>query len=251
MDDFDHLMIKIGDIIELNHHRLICGDATDPMIVERLLNNAQPNLMITEPPYERNYDPSWKQKIEKLNNNQLLKDSWSLFPGTICYIWHSSLEASKIEHSLNAVGFECRSQIIWAKKIADHSGCNYHWQHEPCWYAVKQGASVHWRGSERESTLWMIPTLSHHESEHQEDTITTHSAQKPLECMARPIRNHTPPGASVYDPFCGSGSTLIACEKLHRICYAIELQPAFCNLIIARWINYKKSRNQSYTIKKK
>src|SRR3989344_3296672 len=224
-----------GDLLQLDTHRIMCGDATDPEVVQRVLEGESPNLMVTEPPYEINYTPTWKKR-RGLSN--LLTATWMLFPGDVCYVWHSSLEASKVEESLNASGFVCKSQIIWAKNLCEPSGSNYDWQHEPCWYAVRKDKAARWNWSLPESTLWTIPHIDSMES--QEDEITGHFAQKPLECMARPIRFHSEKGDAVYEPFCGSGSSLIACELLGRKCLALELTPSFCDLIIRRWIRFRK-----------
>ncbi len=151
--------------------------------------------------------------------------AWALFPGAVAYVWHAGLKASIVEASLAASGFELRSQIIWAKDRMALSGGDYHWQHEPCWYAVRDGGKGHRTPDRSQSTLWAIPS--------REDSGHGHGTQKPVECMARPMRNHEAP--TVYDPFCGSGSTLIAAEQLGRTCYVIEIEPGYCQIAIDRW----------------
>lgn len=126
-----------------------------------------------------------------------------------------------------ASGFEIRSQIIWAKNNLVIGRGDYHPKHEPCWYAVKKGKRGHWQGSRYQTTLWEIDKPVKSE--------TGHSTQKPLECMRIPIENNSARGDAVYDPFCGSGTTLIAAEKTGRHCYAMELSPAYCDVIINRW----------------
>lgn len=233
-----------GDLIQLNDHRIICGDSTKAEIVEGLLQNEKPNLMVTEPPYEINYNPFWKQKISSWNfpDNEFLRETWRLFPGNICYVWHSSLESSRVEKSLRDFDFECLYQIIWAKNTYEFSEGDYHWQHDACWYAVKKGSPHNWRGSGRESTLWSLPKGN------IDDMVTIHPAQQHLECSLRPIRHNSVPGDSVYEPFCGSGSTLIACEQLQRRCFAVEMSPKFCDEVVKRWINFRKQFGKSHPV---
>ena len=106
---------------------------------------------------------------------------------------------------------------------------HYHPKHEPCWYAVRKGAKGHWGGSRKESTVWNIDKPMKSE--------TGHSTQKPVECMRRPILNNSSPGQAIYDPFLGSGTTLIAAETEGRHCYGLELEPAYCDIIVKRWEN--------------
>src|SRR5690606_15042781 len=102
-------------------------------------------------------------------------------------------------------------------------------QHEPCWYAVRKGANGHWQGARDQSTLWTIGSGG------DEDEATTHGTQKPVECMRRPIENNSAPGQAVYDPFLGSGTTVIAAETTGRACYGLEIDPAYCDVIVQRW----------------
>ncbi len=131
--------------------------------------------------------------------------------------------------SLTASGFEIRSQIIWAKERLVMARGHYHWQHEPCWYAVR--GKGHWAGDRKQTTLWSIPTRA----QDQRDTATTHGTQKPVECMRRPIVNNSSPGQAVYEPFSGSGTTLIAAEMEGRACHAVELSPAYVDVAVLRW----------------
>ena len=138
---------RVGDIWVLGAHRLLCGDATDPASVTRLLNGVKPHLMVTDPPYGVEYDPAWRnaagaaktKRIGKvLNDNRAdWRDAWALFPGDVAYVWHGALHGTTVAESLVASGFEIRSQIIWAKERHVLSRGHYHWHHEPCWYAVK------------------------------------------------------------------------------------------------------------------
>jgi DNA modification methylase len=130
-----------------------------------------------------------------------------------------------VEASLAIAGFELRSQIIWAKDRMALSRGDYHWQHEPCWYAVRHDSTGHRNEDRTQTTLWTIPA--------RDDAGHGHGTQKPVECMLRPMRNHDP--CDVYEPFCGSGTTVIAAEQLNRRCFAIEIEPSYCQVIIDRW----------------
>ena len=124
-----------------------------------------------------------------------------------------------------------RSQIIWRKQQFAISRGHYHGRHEPCWYTVRQGKTARWCGDRKQSTVWDVENLLRA----SRDGKTGHGTEKPVEVMARPIRNHGAPGDVVYDPFAGSGTTLIAAEQLGRRCVAIEIDPAYCDVIVARW----------------
>ena len=158
------------------------------------------------------------------------RETWSLFPGDVAYIWHGALHATTVADSLIASGFNVRSQIIWAKERLILSRGDYHWQHEPCWYAVRKGGKGHWAGDRKQTTLWHIANKD-------QDAQTVHGTQKPVECMRRPILNNSSPGQAVYEPFMGSGTTLIAAETTGRVCLGIELNPAYVDVGVARWQN--------------
>lgn len=149
-----------------------------------------------------------------------------LFPGDVAYVWCASLFSPSVAASLAAAHFDLRAQIIWDKTRLIIGRGDYHWQHEPCWYAVRKGKKGHWAGDRKQTTVWAIP---HQKSE------TGHGTQKPVECMKRPIENNSIVGDWVYDPFLGSGTTLIAAEMTHRKCCGIELNPVYCDVIIRRW----------------
>lgn len=169
---------------------------------------------------------------------------WQAFPGDVAYVWHGGLKSSVVQASLEHAGFEMRAQIIWAKDRLVLSRGDYHWQHEPCWYAVRSNQKGQRTADRKPSTIWRIPTPINlqdappeastvWEIPSRDDAGHSHGTQKPVECMARPIRNHTAP--EVFDPFCGSGSTLIAAEMYGRRCYAIELIPSYVQVAIDRW----------------
>lgn len=227
-----------GDLWQLGSHRLICGDSTSADVVGRLLGGVKPLLMVTDPPYGVEYDPSWRNQAgaaktkrtgKVLNDDRAdWREAWSLFPGDVAYIWHGALHAATVAESLIAAGFAIRSQIIWAKDRLVLSRGDYHWQHEPCWYAVRAKGKGHWAGDRKQTTLWQIANKD-------QDAATVHGTQKPVECMRRPILNNSSPGQSVYEPFMGSGTTLIAAETTGRLCYGVELNPVYVDVAIERW----------------
>ena len=227
-----------GDLWQLGSHRLICGDSTSADVVGRLLGGVKPLLMVTDPPYGVEYDPSWRNQAgaaktkrtgKVLNDDRAdWREAWSLFPGDVAYIWHGALHAATVADSLIAAGFAIRSQIIWATDRLVLSRGDYHWQHEPCWYAVRAKGKGHWAGDRKQTTLWQIANKD-------QDAATVHGTQKPVECMRRPILNNSSPGQAVYEPFMGSGTTLIAAETTGRLCYGVELNPVYVDVAIERW----------------
>lgn len=244
---------KLGDIYQLGNHRLICGDSTLPETVEKLLKGEEPILMVTDPPYGVNYDAAWRKDIKgkkgtvkaigKVQNDDQINWAlaWYLFKGSVAYVWCASWYLGEVAKDLDNCDFERKNLIIWVKQHFALSRGDYHWQHEPCWYAVKKGHKHNWQGSRKESTVWEISNLNAFGA-NKEDERTSHSTQKPLDCMRKPIINNTAKGEGVYDPFLGSGTTLIAAEELDRSCYGIELDPAYCDLIIDRWKRYRESK---------
>lgn len=233
---------RLGDIWTLGRHSLVCGDATQAKDAASAIGSLRPSLMVTDPPYGVEYDPEWRQiggtgarATGKVCNDGRVdwREAWALFVGDIAYVWHAGRFASAVEESLSAVGFEVRSQIIWAKQHLVISRGHYHWKHEPCWYAVRKGAKVDWIGDRKQTTLWEIANRSAFGGQ-EDDANTIHGTQKPLECMARAIRNHS---GVFYDPFLGSGTTLIAAEQLGRTCVGVELDPTYCDGIVERWEN--------------
>lgn len=230
-----------GDVWLMGKHRIVCGDSTDADVVAKALNGVKPHLMVTDPPYGVEYDPGWREKAgvaaagtakgKVLNDDKAdWREAWALFPGDVAYVWHAGLFAGVVGESLAACGFQLRSQIIWDKGQLVLSRGDYHWEHEPCWYAVKKGAKGHWAGDRKQTTVWRIAKPKKNE--------TGHGTQKPVECMKRPIENNSSPGQAVYEPFSGSGTTIIAAEMTGRSCHAIELNPAYVDVAVKRWQDF-------------
>jgi DNA modification methylase len=245
----------LGDLWLLGDHRLVCGDSTTVESVDKALGGARPHLMVTDPPYGVEYDANWRNEPEKLNLRshtalggvnakkrnatigKVLNDdrsdwtaAWALYRGDVAYVWHGERQGPDLAVHFRKFGFEPRNLIVWAKDGLVISRGHYHPQHEGCWYLVRKGATGHWAGDRKQSTLWQIPKNRKNE--------TGHSAQKPVECMRRPIENNSRPGDSVYEPFSGSGTTIIAGEMTGRRVLAIELSPVYVDVAVERWQNF-------------
>ncbi len=225
--------VRPGQVYELGAHRLMCGESTKD--VATLLGTEVPNLMVTDPPYGVNYDPAWRwgaRRIGTVQNDDRADwtDVWRAFPGNVAYCWHGDLHAGEVWTSLLMAEFEVRYQIIWAKRRFVISRGAYHWQHEPCFYAVRKGATASWEGDRSQTTLWSVETALD-----ANDTSDNHSTQKPVELFRRPIMNHTRAGDAVFEPFSGSGSCIIAGEQTGRRVLAMELDPLYVDQAIRRW----------------
>lgn len=237
---------RTGDLWLCGEHRVLCGDSTDKGCVDALLAGRKPFIMVTDPPYGVEYDPQWRQdaaeaghlaearrRVGKVANDDRVDwtDAYRLFMGTVGYVWHAS---AKIDVAINLrdAGLGIRTQIIWRKPAFCISRGHYHWQHEAAWYVVRNNAgSSKWCGDRSQSTVWDITPGKGDRGD------IGHGTQKPIECMARPIRNHGGADDDVYDPFLGSGTTLIAAEQLGRRCYGIEISPQYVDVIVTRWQN--------------
>jgi DNA modification methylase len=251
--------VEYGDLWQMGPHRILCGDSTKKEDVDRLLDGATPNLMVTDPPYGVEYDPTWRESLGKVrgtgkvSNDDNAKlttwssskplgtrllpyaalkqrvrsawaEAWKLFSGNVAYVWHADRFSKTVCQSLEDVGFEPTYLLIWNKNRAPIGRGHYHHKHEPCWFVKRKRATADWIGGRKQNTVWDIDLPSR-------GNDTSHGTQKPLECMARPIRNHK---GDVYDPFVGSGTTLVAAHNEGRTCYAMEIDPAYVAVCIER-----------------
>lgn len=237
----------LGDVWLLGNHRLMCGDSTVANDVDKLLAGVEPHLMVTDPPYGVEYDATWRGKaghatkgknrtgVVEHDDRADWREAWALFPGSIVYVWHGGLMAGVVAESLAACGFDLRSQIIWNKTVMAMGRGDYHWKHEPCWYAVKGTGG--WAGDRKQTTVWDFASPLHIMSGSKE-IKTPHPTQKPVECMKRPIENNSSPGQAVYEPFSGSGTTIIAGEMTGRSIYAMELSAAYVDVALQRYVDF-------------
>ncbi len=241
-----------GDLWVLGDSRLLCGDATSADDVARLLGGAEPALMVTDPPYGVEYDGGWRDeaspkehgvsgKVLERVSGSIEGDTradwtevWRLFEGTVAYVYHAGSKAPVVARSLTDAGLEIRACLVWNKPQAVISRAHYSPKHEPLFYAVRGECA--WVGPVNETTVWDIMSMSGWGRVHDADNYKSgHPTQKPVECMERPIRNHE---GEVYDPFSGSGTTLIAAHRQKRRCYAMEIDPAYVDVAVARWEAY-------------
>ena len=234
----------LGDLWVMGGHRLFCGDCTSADNVDRLLQSSVPFLCVTDPPYGVNYDPGWRNveaakgnlayaasRIGKVANDDRSDwhEAWGLFPGDVIYSWHPPGATSLVHaKALQDSGFTIRMQIIWAKSNFRIGRGDYHVRHEPCWYAVRKDKASRRTDDRTQTTLWQINLDKNVEG--------GHSTQKPVECMERAIKNHIAEG--IYDPFVGSGTTIIASERQSRRCYAMEIEPHYVDVAVERWQNF-------------
>jgi len=268
--------IQPGDLWLLGEHRLLCGDATDPDDVARLLDGAEPTLLSTDPPYGVSLDPTWRDGVYNAlgpaerpymridgqsddnnatgangaphgrsvghRNTSISGDTridWSeafeLVPSlNVGYVWHAGVHAAAVADGLTRIGFEIVSQIIWDKGLFAMGRSWYHWSHEPCWVVRKPGSKVPFLAERNQATIWRAPSPKMIMGGSTEDKFD-HPAQKPVLLSEAPIRNHLRPGELVFDPFLGSGTTLIAAERLGRRCYGMEIDPRYAQIVINRW----------------
>ena len=229
-------IVKRGDIWQLGGHRVMCGDSTSSDDVEKLMNGEKADMVFTDPPYGVNYQGGALTKRTKLDNDQKNTNIYQDFlPNIIIYtedkapiyIWHAAGYADMASH-LWDVGIEIRSQIIWNKNMAQFGALSaqYKQKHEPCFYCYKKGNAPYWYGATNEVTVWDVSRESKNEY---------HPTQKPIELSLRALNNSSKISDIVLDVFLGSGSTLIAAEKINRKCYGMELDEKYCDVIINRW----------------
>ena len=227
---------KQGDIWQLGNHRLMCGDSTIITDVEKLMNGAKADLLITDPPYNVNYEGGTGLKIQNDNmkDGQFWKFLYDAFTnadivmkeGATFYIWHADSEGYNFRAACRSVEWKVRQCLIWNKNSMVLGRQDYHWKHEPCLYGWKDGASHLWNNDRKQTTVIDFDKpLKNGE----------HPTMKPVGLFDYQIQNNTKSGDVVLDLFGGSGTTLIACEQNKRIAYLMELDPYYCDVIITRW----------------
>jgi DNA modification methylase len=249
---------RLGDLWLCGAHRVLCGDATSPEAVARLLGDRQPVLMVTDPPYGIELDSEWRDRAG-LNGcgpaePSYMKhrtaghtetsisgdtradwsDAFELVPSLqIAYVWHASRFTREVLDGLLRIGFVHHQQIIWDKQRTVLTRTLYWFQHEPYWFVRKKNALWYGKAGEN-STIWAAPSPKFVMGG-SDETKFDHPTQKPVELMRRPILNHTKRGELVFDPFSGSGTTLAAAELTERVCLGLELDPKYVDVIVTRW----------------
>lgn len=243
-----HPKTKKGQILRLGPHRLMCGDATNPKDVAKLMSGVRAGLLYTDPPYGVEYTGGWNCRREDVKGDtkgtDIYGDSLPLMAKYAAdeaafYLWHAGGSVDTVMSAamaLRAAGYEIRAQIIWVKNQAQMgSYAQYHHQHEPCYYAFRKGKAPTWVGPNNEVTTWAYDRANKNEY---------HPTQKPVELAVRAIRNSSNPGDIVMDMFMGGGSTLIAAEQMGRRCFGMELEPGYCDVIAARYRAYLKQKTK-------
>ena len=252
----ENVWVKPGDLFRLGKHKILCGDSTQKEDVSRLLAGVRPVLMVTDPPYGVEYSPEWRNGIghgdtrstgKVLNDDRAdWADAYKLFPGDVSYVWHAGVFTGLVGQTLEDSGFELKAQIIWVKPHFALSRGHYHWQHEPCWYAVKKGATNTWHGDRAQSTTWEVATAGGFakSGDKADDNTGGHGTPKPVELYRRAIKNSSSMGDTVYEPFSGSGTCIVACEELQRSCLAMELSPEYVQVAIERWEKFTGKKHE-------
>ena len=232
---------KLGDIWKLGKHKLICGDSTKLETYEKLCGETKVDLYLTDPPYNVSYEGKTKDKLTIQNDKQtddefiqflsqafVSADSVLKMGGSF-YIWHSDSEGLNFRLACIEAKWKLRQTLIWSKNSMVMGRQDYHWQHEPCLYGWKEGSSHSWYSDRKQTTIikYDRPTKS-----------KLHPTMKPVGLMEYLVKNSSKQEDIILDSFLGSGSTLIACEKQSRICYGVELDPIYCDVIVKRWEDF-------------
>lgn len=242
-DDFDvekeleePCFSKTGDIWTLGKHRIICGDATKLETFKTLLENTKVNLVVTDPPYNVNYEGSaGKIKNDNMEDDKFYQFLFNSFVNmeqamaddASIYVFHADTEGLNFRKAFQDAGFYLSGCCIWKKPSLVLGRSPYQWQHEPCLYGWKKKGKHKWYAGRKETSVWEFE-----KSKKNAD----HPTMKPIALLAYPIKNSSMTNSLVLDPFAGSGSTLIACEQTGRVCYAIELDEKYCDVIVKRYI---------------
>ena len=240
---------QAGDIWLLGRHRLICGDSTDEKTIETLMDGKKANLVVTDPPYNVNYEGS----AGKIKNDNMASDKFYnfLFDAFSCmekamandasiYVFHADTEGLNFRKAFQDAGFYLSGCCIWEKPSLVLGRSPYQWQHEPCLFGWKQKGKHNWYSGRTDTTIWKFEKPKKN---------ADHPTMKPIPLIAYPIKNSSMTNAIVLDPFGGSGSTLIACEQTERVCCTCELDEKYCDVIVNRYIEQVGSEKDVYVIR--
>lgn len=229
--------IVIGDLIEIGAHKLLCGDSTIVDCYAKLYGDNKAKLVITDPPYNVNYEGKTKDalkiKNDKMGNNAFYQFLYDFYTAQTCfvekgaawYIWHADSEGVNFRTAMENAGITIKQCLIWVKNAFVMGRQDYHWQHEPCLYGWIEGAAHNFYGDRKQST-----TLNFNRPMRNGE----HPTMKPVELIGYQIKNSSKVGDIVADSFGGSGTTMVACEQLDRIAYVIEYDPKYCQVIVDR-----------------
>jgi DNA modification methylase len=258
-DDFDidavleeEPISKQGDIWLLGRHKLICGDSTKAETYERLMDGKKANLCVTDPPYNVNYTAGSENERTIKNDNMEDKNFYEfllsafknifkfLDDGAAAYVFHADTEGLNFRRAFKDSGFKLSGVCIWAKQSLVLGRSDYQWQHEPILYGWKPTGKHRWYSDRKQTTIWNFDRSTKSE---------LHPTMKPVPLVAYPIQNSSMSNCIILDPFAGSGSTLIASEQAGRICYLIELDEKYVDVIVKRYIEYVSSDEEVFLIR--
>lgn len=231
---------RLGDIWMIGRHKLMCGDATSEDVLKRLMGGDKVDMYLTDPPYNVAYEGKTEDKLTIQNDSmedsafyQFLVDSFVaadsvMNEGAAFYVWHADSEGYNFRGACRAVEWELRECLIWNKNTMVLGRQDYQWKHEPCLYGWKGGAAHNWYGDRKQTTVIDM---------NKPNRNAEHPTMKPVQLFAYLMENSSKPGDIILDSFCGSGTTLIACEQMGRVARVLELDPKYCDVIIKRYIN--------------
>ena len=242
-DDFDveaelqkRTMSQAGDVWLLGRHRLVCGDSTLPETYTKLMDGKRANLVLTDPPYNVDVEETaGKIKNDNMPDEDFYKFLFAMFVNVeqnmerdaSIYVFHADSKGLIFRQAFHDAGFYLSGCCIWKKNALVLGRSPYQWQHEPCLFGWKLGGKHQWYSDRKQTTIWEYD---------RPKSSKEHPTMKPVALMAYPIQNSCMSNCIVLDPFLGSGSTLIACEETNRICYGIELDEKFADVIVRRYI---------------
>ena len=231
---------RLGDLWTIGRHKLMCGDATSEDVLKRLMGGDKVDMYLTDPPYNVAYEGKTEDKLTIQNDSmedsafyQFLVDSFVaadsvMNEGAAFYVWHADSEGYNFRGACRAVEWELRECLIWNKNTMVLGRQDYQWKHEPCLYGWKGGAAHNWYSDRKQTTVIDM---------NKPNRNAEHPTMKPVQLFAYLMENSSKPGDIVLDSFCGSGTTLIACEQMSRAARVLELDPKYCDVIVERYIN--------------
>jgi len=255
-DDFDvdaelqkPAITKLGDVWLLGRHRLVCGDSTKPDTYKALMDGKKANLVVTDPPYNVNYEGSaGKIKNDNMGNDAFYSFLFDAFKNieeamaqdASIYVFHADTEGLNFRKAFTDAGFYLSGTCIWKKQSLVLGRSPYQWQHEPVLFGWKKKGKHMWYSDRKQSTIWEYDKPRKNGD---------HPTMKPIALVAYPITNSSMSACIVLDPFGGSGSTLIACEQTDRICHTTELDEKFCDVIVKRYIEQVGSDKEVFLLR--
>lgn len=231
--------IVLGDLFEIGHHRLLCGDSTQPDTFSRLFENEKADLVVTDPPYNVNYQGGTKNKLKIANDNMATGDFYKFLydfytalssytkPGGAWYVWHAETEGINFRKAMADAGIMVKQCLIWVKNSMVMGRQDYQWKHEPCLYGWRDGAAHGWYSDRKQTTVLEFDRPQRN---------AEHPTMKPVPLIAYQIENSSKQGDIVVDGFAGSGTTMVASHQLHRKAYVVEFDPKYCQVIVDRMI---------------